>query len=191
MRRFMRGANGFAVGSAIARTIHAAAEHAERETIESWVSFCANAADEARAAVLENPPQVVVSRNNDPNRELLLRMGDALSREDHARYGAAITDNAGEYSRQIKATTRPLDGAELEAAANEAAAMAFRCCMPQLTGRRRAQAYFACVAAGLQRGHFKGAEAKAMLHSAQLALNAFPKRQQKPRTAQRKVGFER
>jgi hypothetical protein len=149
------------------------------------VQFCIKAAEEAHAEVLENPPTVTITSSSDPRMIGLLKLGDLMSIEDNAKYGATVTNNAEHYAANGHTKTRLMDGEELEHAADTAAAMAFRCCMPQLTGRRRAQAYFACVAAGLQRGHFKGAEAKVMLHSAQLALNAFPKRQQKPRLARR------
>ncbi|HEY0339903.1 MAG TPA: hypothetical protein VGC34_03780, partial [Steroidobacteraceae bacterium] len=188
-RRFMRGVQSFAVGSAIARTIHAVAE-GTAETTESWVQFCIKAGDEAYAEVMENPPTVTIESVNDPHLVALLNLGDGMSREDNAKYGTPITNASREYQQNGRRSSRPMDGEDLKAAADAAAAMAFRCCMPQLTGRRRAQAYFACVAAGLQRGHFKGAEAKAMLHSAQLALNAFPKRQPRPREQRKKAGFE-
>lgn len=201
MNKSIWGVHADAVCIGVAATIRAAAAtfKGSGETIENWVQFCIKAADEAHAEVLENPPTVTIASTHDPLMEGLLKMGDLMSEEDHAKHGATITHNAEEYAesgsisgyegRAIVGRTRPMDGEDLIAAANTAAAMAFRCCMPQLTGRRRAQAYFACAAAGLQRGYFKGAEAKAMLHSAQLALNAFPKRLQNPRPAQRKVGF--
>ena len=181
---FMRTTHASAVSAGIAHTIQAAIDDSIRETTESWVQFCVKAADEAYATIMEHPPTIISKSKADPLMLGLLRMGDVMSREDNAKYGATITDNAGDYAAG-KQLSKRIDEADLKIAANAAAAMAFRCCMPQLTGRRRAQAYFACVAAGLQRGYFPGAEAKAMLHSAQLALNAFPKRQQKPRPARR------
>ncbi len=51
--------------------------------------------------------------------------------------------------------------------------------MPRLTGRKATQGYIACIAFGLQHGYFTGAEAKALLYSAQLALSAYPGRQSK------------
>ena len=185
MRRFMQGVHGFAVGAAIARTIRATAEEATGESIESWVQFCLKAADEARVTAMENPPTVITTDSERKSMRMLLQMGDDLSREDHAKYGAKVTNNAERYDQGLGPASRVMAGEELERYADRSAATAFCCCMPELTGRRRAQAYFACVAAGMQRGYFKGAEAKAMLHSAQLALNAFPKRQQKPRPARR------
>jgi len=181
----MRGVHGFAVGSAIARTIRATAEVASGESIESWVQFCLKAADEARATAMENPPTVITTDTERQSMRMLLQLGDDMSREDNAKYGAEVTNNAGAYDRSTRTRSRVMDGEELERYADRSAAMAFCCCMPELTGRRRAQAYFACVAAGMQRGYFRGSEAKAMLHSAQLALNAFPKRQQKPRKSRR------
>jgi hypothetical protein len=186
---FMRRIHASAIGEGMVSAILAATEKPQSETIETWVQFCLKAGDEAHTAVLENPPTITIKGTGDPGMLTLLRIGDQLSREDNARYGGAITTSAREYESGRAVVTRPMDGTELEAYALAAASMAFRCCMPQLTGRRRAQAYFACVAAGLQRGYFKGAEAKAMLHSAQLALNAYPKRQQKPRPA-RQIGYK-
>jgi hypothetical protein len=63
-----------------------------------------------------------------------------------------------------------------EADAREAAGAAFRSCMPKITGRRSTQAYIACIAAGVQHDYLTGAEAKALLYTAQLALSAHPSR---------------
>ncbi len=57
-----------------------------------------------------------------------------------------------------------------------AASEAFKRCMPQLTGRRRAQAFIACVAVGAQRKYLNKGEASSLLYTAQLALSAYPKR---------------
>ena len=181
---FMRTTHASAVSAGIAHTIQAAIDDSIRETTESWVQFCVKAADEAYATIMEHPPKIISKSKADPLMLGLLRMGDVMSHEDHAKYGAEITHNADDYAAGKRHSKR-MDDSDVKVAANAAAAMAFRCCMPQLTGRRRAQAYFACVAAGLQRGYFPGPEAKAMLHSAQLALNAFPRRQPKPRSARR------
>lgn len=48
--------------------------------------------------------------------------------------------------------------------------------MPMLTGRRRAQAYIACIAAGAQLGYIKADDAKTMFYAEQLALQAYSKR---------------
>lgn len=183
--RFMRSVHASAVSTGIAHSIQAAIDNSIRETTESWVEFCIKAADEAYATIMEHPPTIITKSTGDPRMLALLQLGDRMSSEDNQKYGARITNNAEEYAQGKGMRSRQTEGEELIIAAKAAAAMAFRCCMPQLTGRRRAQAYFACVAAGLQRGHFPGHEAKGMLHSAQLALNAFPKRQQKPRSTRR------
>jgi len=142
----MRRIHASAIGEGMVSAILAATEKPQSETIETWVQFCLKAGDEAHTAVLENPPTITIKGTGDPGMLTLLRIGDQLSREDNARYGGAITTSAREYESGRAVVTRPMDGTELEAYALAAASMAFRCCMPQLTGRRRAQAYFACVA---------------------------------------------
>lgn len=181
----MQGTNARAVGVALVSTIHAAVVADRGESIAGWVQFCLRAGDEAYTSVMEDPPIITTKTSQDPAMLGLLRMGDAFNEDDHERYGAPIESNSALYLASKLTTRKPMEGTELEAHAHLAASVAFRCCMPQLTGRRRAQAYFACVAAGLQRGYFPGHEAKAMLHSAQLALNAYPKRQQQPRQSRK------
>jgi hypothetical protein len=63
-------------------------------------------------------------------------------------------------------------GPELDKLAQAAAAIAFRACMPHVTGRRNTQAYIACVAAGVQLKYITGTEARSLLYTAQLALAA-------------------
>jgi hypothetical protein len=73
---------------------------------------------------------------------------------------------------------KPLAGEELIEAAEAAARLGFLGAMPRLTKRSNAQASIACVAVGVQRRYITGSEARTMLYTAQLALGAFPKRQQ-------------
>jgi hypothetical protein len=53
-----------------------------------------------------------------------------------------------------------------------AGSSAFGMCMPPITSRKRAQAYIACVAAGLGYGFLTEGKARAMLYTGQLALAA-------------------
>ncbi len=73
---------------------------------------------------------------------------------------------------------RPLAGEELIEAAEAAARLGYLGAMPRLTKRSNAQASIACIAVGVQRRYISGVEARTMLYTAQLALGAFPKRQQ-------------
>jgi hypothetical protein len=81
--------------------------------------------------------------------EAMLAMG-----EDNSAEGRETGDEEGSYRSQ------------------EAAEMAFIVCMPPMTSRRRAQAYIACVAVGLNYGFIRQAKARTMLYVAQLALTA-------------------
>jgi hypothetical protein len=147
-----RGLHAGAVGHGIAFAIFAVSS--EPQSPEEWVQFCLSAADEAEAAVNESPPAYAEGSASRILRELA-EPGDP-------EYGAPpIVDH--------RATRE---------AAREAGAAAFRACMPRITGRKKTQAYVSCVAAGLGRQYFTGAEAKAALHIAQLALQAWPRRQQ-------------
>ncbi len=99
-KTFMQQTNAYAIGSAVASTIYAAVAQPQSETIETWVQFCLKAGDEAFAAVLENPPTVTTKSSGDPGMLTLLRIGDQLSRDDHARYGAKITTDAKAYEQK-------------------------------------------------------------------------------------------
>lgn len=137
--------------------IAAAQEPRTRATAESWVMFCLKAADEAYAVVMENPP------------------------DDDPREGSPA-GNAYRYLEELKRELKgeeyvepekeKMQGKKLIEAAHEAAAEAFRACMPHVTGRLKSQAYIACVAAGVQRRYINGTEARAMLYTSQLALSA-------------------
>lgn len=126
--------------------VHAVQEPRDRRTAEAWVYFCLGAADEAYAAAMENPPYAT---GKNHAYELLEEL---------------------KGNKQIE--RQRISGKELEESAHTAAAIAFRACMPHLTGRSKAQAYIACVAAGVQRRYITGAEARAMMYTAQLALSA-------------------
>ena len=126
--------------------VHAVQEPRDRRTAEAWVYFCLKAADEAFSTAMENPPYV--------------------ERENTAYEWLEELTGRKTIERERK------KGKELEASAHTAAAIAFRACMPHLTGRSKAQAYIACVAAGVQRRYICGAEARAMMYTAQLALSA-------------------
>lgn len=149
------------------------------ETVDAWVRFCQKAAEEAEAMVRENPP---VSYNRD-------RITDWTWAERAAgREPPAVTPDCA-----------PLVGRHLDEAARVAALAAYRASLPMLTGRRRAQAYIACIAAGAQLGYIKGDDAKPMFYAAQLALQAYSKRnsgggqrrkQPQPHPIGRRVGGE-
>lgn len=126
-----------------------------RETVDDWVRFCQKAAEEAATAVRENPP------------------------------GTDQLTAIWQWEKEQKAAGRPImprpdkvpmTGSELEAAAQFAAVAAYRESMPLLTGRRRAQAYIACIAAGVQFGYIQPSELKTMFYAAQMALQAHSKR---------------
>jgi len=140
-----------AVGDAIARAFGADGQHSD--TTADWIHYCVTAAEEAHAAVLDDPPQGRTSVGQD--------MCDAIDRDEIG----------------FKPSAPPaLVGAALMAAANNAAAVAFRCCLPQLTNRRRVQAYIACIAVGVGHHYIAAKDGNALLYPAQLALAAFPKR---------------
>ncbi len=128
--------------------IRAAQSTRDRRTAEGWVHFCITAAEEAFASVMENPPRVIRK------------------------------DTAAEYLNKILREKREpeeveyYEGDKLREVATTAAANAFRNNMPHVTGRRNAQAYIACVAAGVQRHYIAGGEARSLLYTAQLALTA-------------------
>jgi hypothetical protein len=132
--------------------IWAVQEPSDRKTAESWVHFCLEAANEAYATVMENPP--FITRENSAYEWL-----EELKRREK-----------GEQERDIE--RERASGDELKQEAHGAATIAFRACMPHVTGRRNAQAYIACVAAGVQRRYITGADARALLYTAQLALSA-------------------
>lgn len=160
------------IGRGLALSIRAVASRPDAESEEAWIYFATTAADEAYAAVMQNPPPRFVSSRKSTVRVLL----DKLNRMD----GEPEPEEEEEFEEE------PIEGDELLNAAHAAAASAFRYNLPQLTGRRRTKAYLACVAVGVQRGYITGPEARAMLYVAQLALTANPKRQQ-PRTKGRKT----
>jgi len=142
-----RGVHASAVGHGIARAIFATADDGPASS-EEWVMYCLKAAAEAEAAVREAPRQM-------GSAERLLR--ELSPEDDFAELNKVIADQREEEIR-------------------EAGEVAFRSCMPKLTGRRNTQAYIACVAAGVQKRYFSGSEAKALLYTAQLALTAHPSR---------------
>jgi hypothetical protein len=153
-----------AVGHAITFAIQAGgSEHPESP--ESWVHFCVTAAEEAEDTISEADGVDLPS----PTILKLDRMMDKTKWPDIPQFA-----NSEEYERW-RAVQRPAVNAK------EAAAMAYKLCMPKLTGRRATQAYIACVAAGVQRGYFSGIEAKSLLYTAQLALSAYPSRSAKPK----------
>jgi hypothetical protein len=127
--------------------IYAMQEPQDRRTAEAWVRFCIRAAEEAHAAVIENPPEAKIGSVGK------FMLADSLR-------------------RGIPVPTERLDGDKLDAVAREAAKVAFRACMPLVTGRRNTQAYIACVAAGVQLKYIEAVEARSLLYTAQLALTA-------------------
>jgi hypothetical protein len=147
-----RGVHAGAVGHGIAHALFAVAI-AGPSSPEEWVMFCLDAADEAESSVRESPPAQAAEGT-------LARLLRETAEPGDPEYG------------------RPPghDHAAVEEAARTAGAVAFRACMPKLTGRRCTQAYIACVAVGVQRNYFTGGEAKALLYTAQLALSAHPSR---------------
>lgn len=154
-RTLFAGVHASSVGTGIANAIFAVA--AAHDGPEAWVHFCITAADEARASVMDNPPLQPDTRGPAE------RQADKWITESHP-------ERTGEHAPP------PITGEALTNAAHAAAVMAFRCCMPKLTGRKHTQAYIACVAAGVQRGYFTGSEARSLLYTAQLALTAYPSR---------------
>lgn len=144
-----RGVHASSVGRGVARALFAVAD--EPRTAEGWIHLCVTAADEAEAAAAELP---------DPN------VG-----EGHKMLIGFLNDDREPDEPEYVATTGRRTQAMLDAGA-----AAFSACMPKITGRRNAQAYIACVAVGLQRRYFTGADAKAMLYTVQLALSAHPSR---------------
>lgn len=187
-----------AVGAGITATIRAqAVSKAEADSPEAWVHFCTTAADEAYAAVLESPP--VVQRELGSAQKMLLKLDRMEDDANAPRLWATLPDDERDRAERsgwtqagwdasqggllrgvkvgpVDAEYVQLHGAELSQAAHHAALVAFRACMPKLTGRRTTQAYIACVATGVQRGYFTGSESKALLYTAQLALSAYPSR---------------
>ncbi len=141
-----RGVHASAVGHGIATAIFANSEDPVHP--EEWVYFCLKAAAEAEAAVRDAPREM-------GSAEKLLR--ELSPEDDFPDLERAFERNRAEDAR-------------------EAGAVAFRSCMPKITGRRSTQAYIACIAAGLQRHYLTAAEAKALLYTAQLALSAHPHR---------------
>lgn len=83
-----------------------------------------------------------------------------------------------EAGRQVSVRPNavPLAGDALEEAARFAAVAAYRESLPVLTGRRRAQAYIACIAAGVQLGYLTKDDLKSLFYAAQMALQAHGKR---------------
>jgi hypothetical protein len=149
-----RSLHAGAVGHGIAVAIFAVAR--EPGCPEEWVHLCITAADEAESAVNESPPARAMG-----SAERMLRE----------------TSEPGELGPEWD---EPLivDNTAMREAARQAGSAAFRACMPRITGRRNLQAYIACVAAGLGRQYFTGPEARAALYVAQIALSAWPRRQQ-------------
>lgn len=148
-----------AVGAGIIHAMHALAARPDADSPEAWVLFCCTAADEAYSAVLEQPVQAA----EEGSATKLLR---------------ELCETFGDDPETLARLNRERDqgNADNREAAHQAAAIAFRNCMPKLTGRRASQAYIACSAVALQRGYVTAAEAKALLYTAQLALSAHPSR---------------
>lgn len=146
-QRCRRGLHASAVGHGIANAIFAAADDGPASS-EEWVLFCLKAAAEAETAVREAPREM-------GSAERILR--ELCPGEEFSELEKAIAQ-------------------QREVEIREAGEVAFRACMPKLTGRRNTQAYIACVAAGVQRSYFTGSEARALLYTAQLALAAHPHR---------------
>ncbi len=151
---FLASVHGNAVGAGVGLAIHVLQKSAVPESPEAWVHFCVTAAEEAYAAVMDDPPEISV-KSYGPAARLI----EQLERE------------AGEHHAPLV-----LQGSELEDAAHEAASAAFRLCMPRITSRKQTQGYIACVAAGVQRRYIDGKDAKPLLYTAQLALSAYPQR---------------
>jgi len=162
-----KGVHASGVGTGIANAIFAVGT--DPNSPESWVRFCVRAAEEAYEAVIENPP-VYVSEHVPNPVELMLKKWK-------------VERGEAEEPKQL------LSGKPLIAAAHAAAAVAFQCCMPKVTGRRQTQAYIACIAVGVQRQYIPGKDAKSLLYTAQLALQAHPLRTRTPRRPRKKVGF--
>lgn len=152
-----RSVHAAAVGHGVAWAIYATAEGPR--TPEEWVRLCMTAADEAEAAAADEP------ESEGEGSAIIRGFLESTREPGHRPTSEIMGDVSGR--RTI--------------AMIEAGAAAFTACMPQLTGRRSAQAYIACVAVGLQRRYFTGGEAKAMLYTVQLALSAHPSRRAKPR----------
>jgi hypothetical protein len=155
MSGFMSGVHATAVGVGIAVSISASS--GKPDSPATWVGFCIKAAEEAKAAVLNDPPYY-------PNNR------------ERAKAMFAASLPAGVMQIFKDPAPVAMSGDDLTAAAWSAATAAFRCCMPQLTGRRAVQAYIACIAAGVQYKFLSGGDARALLYNAQLALAAFPSR---------------
>lgn len=145
--RLNRPRRAAAIGHGIARAIYAQAE--DPQTAADWIHYCLNAAREAEQVARES-----IEPHQMGTAERLVR---ELWPDDEPPLPPAHEEHD-------------------EAAIREAAATAFRCCMPALTSRRRAQAYIACVAAGVQHRYISAGEARSLLYTAQLALAANPKR---------------
>ncbi len=152
MQNFLERVNAVAVGRGIGFAIGIAQTKETPDSPEAWVDFCLSAAREAHQAAMESPPRVTLG----PVATLLLEIAEEEIDRDP-----------------------PIDHKAAEAGAHNAARIAYRCCMPKLTGRRMTQAYIACVAAGVQYAYFSGAEATSLLYTAQLALAAYPHRRAK------------
>jgi hypothetical protein len=163
-----KGVHASSVGTGIANAIFAVGN--DPNSPESWVRFCIRAAAEAYEAVIENPPVYVSDRMPGPA-ELMLGKWAAEGKIGKREPPALLT------------------GKPLIAAAHAAAAVAFQCCMPKVTGRRQTQAYIACIAVGVQRQYIAGKDAKSLLYTAQLALQAHPLRTKTPRQPRRTAGF--
>jgi hypothetical protein len=171
---FLVNINANAVGAGVGVSIGKMQRGRELETPEAWVHFCCTAAEEAYQAAMDDP---------------------ILTPELHLD---VMQQGKGESTpafllRTLEKEPKPfeqLDVAAMEAAAHEAAGVAFRMCMPRLVGRRTTQAFIACVAVGVQRGYILGRDAKSLLYTAQLALSAHPKRESSPRRKRRGAGFD-
>jgi len=162
-----KGVHASSVGTGIANAIFAVGT--DPNSPESWVRFCVRAAEEAYEAVIENPPIAVSDRIRGPAEKML---------EKWAR-----------DSGKPEPPPELMTGKALIAAAHAAAAVAFMCCMPKVTGRRQTKAYIACIAVGVQRQYIAGKDAKPLLYTAQLALQAHPERTKTPRQTRRNAGF--
>lgn len=147
MKPFLLGVHGIGVGAGIGLAIQAMQSAKAPNNAESWVQFCIKAAAEAYAVVVDDPPLVVPGSAT----KLVNKFHRQLGEPEEVEYES---------------------GASLHATAHAAATVAFRACMPHVTGRRNAQAFIACCAAGVQLHYIGGAEARSLLYTAQLALAA-------------------
>jgi len=144
-------------------TIFGGAQHIDGP--ESWIAFCQKAADEASEAT---------RIDNLPKRSSVSEAVEKLRSPLYAGFGL----NNWEVQYCIRVADAYASGQLGEAVApqQEAAAVAYRNCLPAITNRRSVQTFVACVAAGVACGYISAKEANTLLYAAQAALAAMPKR---------------